>query len=203
MAFYSEKIVGSRARYSTYDVVFYAIVQAIKHWRHYLFHQEFVLYTDHAALKYLGSQDKISSRYASWVTYLQQFTFVVKHQSGWTNKVANALSRRHTLLATLSISVHGFASFAELYPTYAFFSNVWSALQQGTHDDYVLLDGFIFSDNRLCVPDCSWRLQIITELHIEGHVGHDRTLQLVAKSYFWPILRRDMARFFERCVVCR
>lgn len=59
--FYSENIIGSRARYSTYDVMFYAIVQAIKYWRDYLFHQEFVLFTDHDALKHMGSQDKISS----------------------------------------------------------------------------------------------------------------------------------------------
>lgn len=80
IAFFSEKISSSRARYSTYDVEFYAIVQAIKHWRHYLFHQEFILYTDHDALKHLGSQDKISSRHASWIAFLQQFTFVIKHQ---------------------------------------------------------------------------------------------------------------------------
>lgn len=82
VALFSEKIAGSRARYRTYDVEFYAIVQVIKHWRHYLFHQEFILYTDHDALKHLGSQDKISARHASWIAFLQQFTFVIKHQSG-------------------------------------------------------------------------------------------------------------------------
>lgn len=56
---FSEKIAGSRARYSIYDVEFYDIVQAIKHWRYYLFHQELNLYTDHDVLKHLGSQDKI------------------------------------------------------------------------------------------------------------------------------------------------
>lgn len=92
VAFFSEKIAGSRARYNTYDVEFYAIVQPIKHWRHYLFHQEFILYTDHDEFKHLGSQDKISARHASWIAFLQQFTFVIKHQSGRTNKVADALS---------------------------------------------------------------------------------------------------------------
>ena len=57
MAFYSEKLAGACSRYSTYDIEFYAIVQAVKHWRHYLAHKEFVLFTDHVALKYLGSQD--------------------------------------------------------------------------------------------------------------------------------------------------
>ena len=54
---------------------------------------------------------------------------------------------------------------------------------------------------RLCVPDCSLPLKIISELHNEGHVGRDRTLQLVMESYFWPMLRRDVVRFVERCRV--
>ena len=66
IAFFCEKIAGSRARYSTNDVEFYAIVQAIKHWRHYLFHQEFILYTDHDALKHMGSQDKRNYGYLSY-----------------------------------------------------------------------------------------------------------------------------------------
>ena len=80
IAYFSEKLTGSRLRYSTYDVEFYAIVQAIKQWRHYLFHAEFILCTDHEALKHLHSQDKISAQHASWVAYLEQFTFVVKHK---------------------------------------------------------------------------------------------------------------------------
>lgn len=64
IAFFSEKISGARFRYITYDIEFYAIVQAIKHWRHYLFHKEFVLYTDHDALKHLGTQEKVSARHA-------------------------------------------------------------------------------------------------------------------------------------------
>lgn len=48
--FYSEKLSGARSRYSTYDMEFYAIVHAIKHWRHYLVHREFILFTDQDAL---------------------------------------------------------------------------------------------------------------------------------------------------------
>lgn len=124
IAYYSEKMAGARARYSTYDIEFYAIVQAIKHWHHYLAHKEFILFSDHVALKYLGTQDKISSRHVFWIAYLQQFTFVIKHQSGKLNKVADALSRRHALVSTLRVSVTGFECFAELYPTDPFFSSV-------------------------------------------------------------------------------
>lgn len=65
VAYFSEKIAGARSRYSTYDVEFYAIFQAIKHWRHYLVHCEFVLFTDHDALRHLDLQTKVSARHAS------------------------------------------------------------------------------------------------------------------------------------------
>ena len=65
IAYSSEKLSGSRVRYCTYDVEIYAVVQAVRHWRHYLFHKEFILYTNHDALKQLHSQDKVSAIHAS------------------------------------------------------------------------------------------------------------------------------------------
>lgn len=203
IAFFSEKIAGARGRYSTYDVELYAVVQAIKHWRHYLFHKEFVLFTDHDALKHMGSQDKVSSHHASWFAYLQQFTFVIKHKAGTLNKVADALSRRHSLLTMLHASVTGFESLPDLYPLDSFFSKIWSDAKDGLGDVYLLFDGFLFRGAQLCIPEGSLRLQLIRELHGEGHIGRDRTLKLVSSSYFWPTLRRDVERFITRCGICQ
>lgn len=203
VAYYSEKLAGARSRYSTYDVEFYAIVQAVKHWRHCLVHRDFVLFTDHDALRHLDSQAKVSSRHATWIAFLQQFTFSIRHQSGKLNRVADALSRRHGLLSTMHTTVPGFSTFAELYATDPFFARVLADVEQDLSDDYTLQDGFLFKGLRLCVPECSLRLQIIRELHCEGHVGRDRTLHLVTTSYFWPSLRKDVERFVERCRTCQ
>ncbi|KAG7532368.1 Zinc finger CCHC-type [Arabidopsis thaliana x Arabidopsis arenosa] len=203
VAFFSEKIAGSRGRYSTYDVELYAVVQAIKHWRHYLFQREFVLYTDHDALKHIGSQDKVSARHASWFAYLQQFTFVIKHKAGTLNKVADALSRHQLVLTTLHVSVPGFDVLPELYPTDSFFAKIWAAALEGMEDSYFILEGFLFHGVQLCIPECSLRLQLIEELHGEGHIGRDRSLKLVSSSYFWPTLQRDVERFIVRCGICQ
>lgn len=128
VAYFSEKLSGAKLCFSTYDIEFYAIVQA-KHWRHYLFQQEFVLYTDHDSLKHLGSQEKISHRHASWISYLQQFTFVIKHKAGVSNRVADALSHRHGLLTELRVHVPDFDSFLELYVDDPFFSQVLARIQ--------------------------------------------------------------------------
>ncbi|XP_056860149.1 uncharacterized protein LOC130508589 [Raphanus sativus] len=52
-------------------------------------------------------------------------------------------------------------------------------------------------------PSMSLIGKIISELHNEGHIGRDLTLQLVASSYFWPTLRRDVERFVARCRICQ
>lgn len=86
IAFYSEKLNGSRCQYSTYDVEFYAIVRALKHWEHYLVQREFILNSDHEALKFIKSQQHLSQRHAKWVSFLQRFTFTIKYKVGIQNK---------------------------------------------------------------------------------------------------------------------
>ncbi|XP_022862662.1 uncharacterized protein LOC111382860 [Olea europaea var. sylvestris] len=144
---------------------------------------------------HLGTQDKVSARHASWIAYLQQFTFVIKHKAGALNKIADALSRHQTLLTEMP----GFDRLCDLYATDPYFSHVVQKLQEGVQSEFTWVDGFLFHGNQLCVPEGSLRLKIIQELHNVGHVGRDRTLQLVVASYFWPSLCKDVNKFVERC----
>jgi hypothetical protein len=63
VAFFSEKLSGSRLNYSTYDMEFYALVQSLRHWSSYLAYNDFILYSNHEVLKHLNSQDKLLSRH--------------------------------------------------------------------------------------------------------------------------------------------
>jgi len=49
IAYFSEKLNDAK-NYFVYDQEFYAILQALKKWRHYLLPKEFILYNDHQAL---------------------------------------------------------------------------------------------------------------------------------------------------------
>ncbi|XP_074278613.1 uncharacterized protein LOC141602205 [Silene latifolia] len=115
VAYFSEKLGGARLNYSTYDKEFYAIVRALDHWGHYLRPKPFVLHSDHEALKHIHGQQKLNQRHAKWVEFLQSFTFSSKYKTGASNVVADALSRRHTLLIELDARMLGFEHIKELY----------------------------------------------------------------------------------------
>ena len=86
IAFFSEKLNDAKLKYSTYDKEFYVVVQALRYWRHYLLPQEFVLYLDHEALRFLNSQKKLNSRHGKWVKFLQPYPYVIKHKAGLRTK---------------------------------------------------------------------------------------------------------------------
>ncbi|GJT21306.1 putative CCCH-type zinc finger family protein [Tanacetum coccineum] len=120
---------------------------------------------------------KLSSAMLRFTTYDIEFYAIVqgiKHwpvyfcDSGVSNRIADALSRRHRLLTEMRVHVPGFDSFLELYVDDPFFSQVYVRIQQGESIDFVFEDGFLFRGVQLCIPDCSLRLKMIQELHNEG-----------------------------------
>ncbi|GKC92354.1 RNA-directed DNA polymerase, partial [Tanacetum coccineum] len=64
IAFFSKNLNDARHKYSTYDKEFYAIVCSLDTWRHYLLYNEFALFSDHDALKFINGQHKLKPRHA-------------------------------------------------------------------------------------------------------------------------------------------
>ncbi|KAJ9543245.1 hypothetical protein OSB04_022952 [Centaurea solstitialis] len=208
IAFFSEKLNEARQKYSTYDKEFYAIIRSLEYWRHYLLPGEFVLYSDHQALRFINGQHKLNPRHAKWVEYLQDFSFVIRHKAGTSNTVADALSRRRALLTSLQVQVEGFEVFRGLYPDDPDFSEVWKLCHTPSKvpgKNYSIHDGFLFKNHQLCVPKCSLRDAIILESHqggLAGHFGRDKTVKLVQEHFFWPKMIADVSRIVERCRSC-
>ena len=115
VAYFSEKLNGPHLNYSIYDKELYALVRVLEVWQHYLLPKEFVIHSDHEALKYLKSQGKLNRRHAKWIEFIEMFPYVVKHKRGKDNIVADTLSRRCALITQLDTKVLGLESNKTLY----------------------------------------------------------------------------------------
>ncbi|XP_072962671.1 uncharacterized protein [Typha angustifolia] len=152
ITYFSEKLNETRQRYTTYDKEFYVVVQSLRHWRHYLLPQEFVIFSDHEALRYLNSQKKLNARHGWWVEFLQDYTYTLRHKSGADNKAADALSRRMILLSRMKAEVIGFDKIKTEYESCPDFHEVYNLLSDRATqeiDGFILQDGYLFKSRRL------------------------------------------------------
>ena len=205
IAYFSEKLGGARLNYCTYDKEFYAIVRALDHWSHYLRSSHFVLHSDHESLKYINGQQKLSPRHAKWVEFLQSFHFSSKYKDGKSNVVADALSRRYTLLATLDVRLLGFETLKDYYHDDGDFGVAFEKCAVGAYGEYMLQDGFLFKGNRLCIPKHSIRELLVREAHgggLAGHFGIAKTLEILREHFFWPKMLGDVTNIVNKCVTC-
>ena len=101
------------------------------------------------------------------------------HKSGVLNRVADALSRRASLLITMQTKVLGFDLFRELLSNDPYFGLIMDDVATRKQFDFLIHDDFLFKGNQLCIPDSSLCLRIIQELHNEGYMGRDKTIKLM------------------------
>ncbi|KAG7536840.1 Ferric reductase NAD binding domain [Arabidopsis suecica] len=206
IAFFSEKLGGATLNYPTYDKEFYALVRALQTWQHYLWPKEFVIHTDHQSLRHLKSQQKLNKRHARWMEFVETFPYVIQYKQGKENVVADALSRRYTLISTLDAKILGFEMIKGAYATDPDFQEVFLTCEKFAKGKYFRSDGFLFYENRLCIPNSSLRDLLVREAHgggLMGHFGVAKTLSIVQDHFFWPHMKRDVERICSRCTTCK
>jgi putative transposase len=94
LAYFSRKLHGEEKRYSTYDKELLAIRDALKHWRYYLLGRHTTISTDHASLRHMLKQPKLSQRQMRALEDMLEYDFDVEYLPGAKNNIQDALSRR-------------------------------------------------------------------------------------------------------------
>ena len=148
-----------------------------------------MIHTDHESLKHLKGQHKLNKRHARWVEFIEMLSYVIRYKQGTENIVANALSRRYVMLFTLEAKLLGFKQIKELYATDHDLGEEYELCEKSTNGKYFRHDGFLYRENKLCMPNYSVRELLVKESHgggLMGHFGVTKTLAVLQEHFYWP-----------------
>ena len=208
IAFESRALSSAERNYSTYDKEMLAVIHALKKWRHYVHGRPCDVYTDHHSIKFFLDQTRLLPRQSHYVDFLQSFgsDLTIKYLKGNSNVVADALSRRPDLELNALLSVSADSTWtSDLKQAYAAHADLLPEFEE--------IDGFYYkiSDDRLSkrlfIPPVSeLRTKVLSSNHdppFAGHLGIDKTHELVSRHFYWPDMSADVRAYVQSCVSCQ
>jgi hypothetical protein len=193
---------------ATYERELIGLVQAVRHWRPYLWGRRFLVKTDHYSLKYLLDKRLTTIPQHHWVGKLLGFDFIVEYRSGAMNTIVDAISRRDNEEGELlAISVPWFDFIERLRHAQATdlaLVAIHDELHAGTRTaPWTITDDMIALEGCLYILAASPLLQeILVVVHDDSHEGIHRTLHHLRRDFHFPNMRRLVQEFVKACATC-
>ena len=223
IAFLSRSLSPAERNYEIYDREMLAIMHALDEWRHFLLgaKHSVEVWTDHKNLEYFRKPQRLNPRQVRWLLTIQEFDLALSHHPGKSMGKPDALSRRpdHAedtsdeeesvlLKPHMFRAIDGTSILLEEIKENLSLMDLSIMEQLGQSEDLSQTeDGLVYRRGKLVVPNNeNLRGRIIAAHHNSvsaGHPGRDRTQELIYRSYWWPSLRKDVARYIKGCATCQ
>ncbi|KAJ9560649.1 hypothetical protein OSB04_005809 [Centaurea solstitialis] len=213
IAYASRQLKAHEANYPTHDLELAAVVFALKLWRHYLYGVRCTIYTDHKSLHYFMDQRNLNMRQRRWLEVIKDYDCEILYHPGKANVVADALSRKGSslLLRVPCMRMTVSASLIELIRQ----SQEEAVKQENQRKerikgqvDRLVADsrGLLTRYGRVWVPvSCEARQTLLDGAHkskFSIHPGATKMYRDLRASYWWPGMKREVARYVEKCLTC-
>lgn len=208
IAYMSAKLNATQRNYHVTERECLAVLTAIEKFRQYIEGTKFTVITDHASLVWLRNFKDPTGKIARWALRLQAYDFDIKHRKGIHMAMPDALSRAVEAVELLALN-------STVDETYI---NLRTAIAQTPNKfvDYRIDNGVILKHvgMRLTGDDDGWRVvvpsdfrsDVLHECHndiLSAHGGYLKTLNRVQRTYCWPRMRAEIAKYVSNCETCR
>lgn len=103
------------------------------------------------------------------------------------NIAINVLSKRYAFIFTMNVKLLDFEYVKDLYSNDIDFANVYGACDKVAFGKFHRLNGCLFRENKLCVPNSSIQELLVRKAHwgcLIGHFGMIKTLHAFHEHCF-------------------
>ncbi|GJS15476.1 putative reverse transcriptase domain-containing protein [Tanacetum coccineum] len=179
----------------------WALLFALKIWRHYLYGTKCTVFTDHKSLQHILDQKELNMRQRRWLELLSDYDCEIRYHPGKANVVADALSRKEreplrvrALVMTIGLDLP---------------KQILKAQTEARKPENIKKEdvGGILVENSKD-PE-KLRTEKGTVDHSQSqqskysiHPGSDRIYQDMKKLYWWPNMKANIATYVSKCLTC-
>uniref|UniRef100_A0A0E0D2Q3 RNA-directed DNA polymerase n=1 Tax=Oryza meridionalis TaxID=40149 RepID=A0A0E0D2Q3_9ORYZ len=179
-------------------------LHALKIWRHYLIGNHCDIYTDHKSLKYIFTQSDLNLRQRRWLELIKDYDLGIHYHPGKANVVADALSHKgrcnHLSIRNVAIDLQEEMARLNLHliPQDEVNSLEIQPLLR-TQKEEVQKDNEEVREIKERMA-AGFAKEFSTN---ENGILCTKMYQDLKEAYWWPNMKRDVAKYIALCDVCQ
>lgn len=204
--FFSKRTTDAESHYHSYELECLCIVNSIKRFHVYLHGVKFKIFTDCDSFRLTLSKKDIVPRIMRWVLFLSEYNYEIEHRPNPRMRHVDALSRCHNILILEDNSFEQVLSIKQ--QTDPEILELRNKLETVQLPSFELRNGLVYrkskkKDSLLFFVPKSMVHNVIRIYHDNvGHVGIDKTCELVQRTYWFPNLRDTVKNYISNCLKC-
>ncbi|KAA0052124.1 ty3-gypsy retrotransposon protein [Cucumis melo var. makuwa] len=213
VAYASRQLKSHEQNYPTHDLELAAVVFALKIWRHYLYGEKIQIFTDHKSLKYFFTHKELNMRQRRWFELVKDYDSLITRQAPLHRDLERAEIAVSVGAATMQIAQLAVQPTLRQRIIDAQSNDPYLVEKRGLAEAWqavefsISSDGGLLFERRLCVPsDSAVKTKLLSEAHrspFSMHPGSTKMYQDLKRVYWWRNMKREVAEFFSKCLVCQ
>ena len=172
--YYSRKLDPAEINYTTGDKEMFAVVVALKHWRHLTQNAKYKVFvhTDHKGLMFFLETKQLSPKQVRWLEKLACYDFAIKHIKGKDNVGADALSRKPDYKNPNKL----------IKPMLIKNGNYMQVIEATEENNDIIKN--------------------VHDTRLAGHQGIFKILKRIQEKTTWKNIKADVEKYVKNCPIC-
>lgn len=213
VAYFSRRTTDYESRYHSYDLETLAIVEAVEHFRVYLYGTQFTVFTDCNAVRATAIKKNLHPRVARWWIKLQDYDFSIEYRPGPKMAHVDYLSRnpcpdeselKVCVLKTMNINkVSDVRTLRELQKNDAFCQSILD--NPNSDPNFQIINDVVVTKTikPKCFVPVAARLLTMKLYHDESsHIGWAKCIEKMREDLFWPKMGQCLKKYIRNCRSC-